>query len=158
MSSKGITEKTAPESPPRAWSPSRESAPSILREEQPTVARIFGLVGLMLITIGCAVLATVGLGYSSRIPPVLGAFLLSLGLHRAEGNGGCPGLSRSPCQWRAGWIGFPGCPGPVGAATPDRALGIGPCGECAVVFCVGRSAADGAQRLLHRAFSGTVLR
>jgi ABC-2 type transport system permease protein len=80
MSSKGITEKTQPESPPRGWSPSRESAPSILREEQPTVARIFGLVGLMLITIGCAVLATVGLGYSSRIPPVLGAFLLFLGL------------------------------------------------------------------------------
>ena len=34
----------------------------------------------MLITIGCAVLATVGLGYSSRIPPVLGGFLLFLGL------------------------------------------------------------------------------
>ena len=79
MSSKGITEKTEPGAP-RGWSPSRESAPSILREDQPTVARIFGLVGLMLITIGCAVLATVGLGYSSRIPPVLGGFLLFLGL------------------------------------------------------------------------------
>lgn len=62
------------------WRPSRETAPSVMRSEDPTLARWFGLVGLMLLTLGSVALGAMGLGYASRISPVWGSCFLISGL------------------------------------------------------------------------------
>jgi ABC-2 type transport system permease protein len=80
MTTKGITEKTEPGMSQASWLAGRETAPSILREDQPTVARVLGMVGLMLVTVGCAVLVTLAAGYASRVPLWLGGILFVIGL------------------------------------------------------------------------------
>src|ERR1700730_17843083 len=80
MSSKGITEKPETRATLPDWTPSREAAPSILREDQPSVARILGLAGLFFLVFGSAVIVTVGLGKISRIPLGLGVTSLVMGV------------------------------------------------------------------------------
>jgi ABC-type transport system involved in multi-copper enzyme maturation permease subunit len=79
MSSKAITER--PESPlPGAWRPLRESAPSIMRADEPGFARWVGLIGLMLITAGTIALVASALGSTRLAHPGIGVMASLLGL------------------------------------------------------------------------------
>src|SRR5262249_34859803 len=80
MPSKSITEKTDTGVRSSDWTPEREMAPSVLREDQLSVARVLGLVGLMLTIIGSAVLVTIVVGFASRVPGSLGALFFVIGL------------------------------------------------------------------------------
>jgi ABC-2 type transport system permease protein len=79
--SQGITEKEpVPPPPPDDWRPVRERAPSVLREDEPQVARFIGMVGLLLVTLGAVALVVNAYGRVSRVGPGLGTFCLVLGL------------------------------------------------------------------------------
>jgi ABC-type transport system involved in multi-copper enzyme maturation permease subunit len=58
----------------------REAAPSIVRADEPTLARWIGLVGLMLVTLGSVALVATVANFASRINPVLGSFFFITGL------------------------------------------------------------------------------
>ena len=58
------------------WESMPEKAPSVMREDQPTVARILAMVGVMLVASG--LLAQFASGYI--VSPGWGAFLLSIGI------------------------------------------------------------------------------
>src|SRR5947208_3219344 len=80
MSGKTITEKPDQGKLPGDWRPHRETAPSIMRADDPTLARWLGLVGLMLVTLGgVALVATAG-GYTSRISALWSTLFLITGL------------------------------------------------------------------------------
>jgi ABC-2 type transport system permease protein len=80
MSGKTMAEQIDQGKLPGDWRPHRETAPSVMRADDPTLARWLGLVGLMLVTLGgVALLATVG-GYTSRINPLWGTLFLVMGL------------------------------------------------------------------------------
>lgn len=78
MPSKALTEKREQGSTADLWRPARESAPSIVRAEDPTVARWLGLAGLMLVTVGVVALTATALGKASWIGPFWGS-LCSVG-------------------------------------------------------------------------------
>jgi ABC-type transport system involved in multi-copper enzyme maturation permease subunit len=75
--SKTLTEKPELGS---SWRPPRETAPSTVRAEDPTLARWLGLVGLMLVTLGTVALTASALGYASRISPIWGSVFSIFGL------------------------------------------------------------------------------
>ncbi|MBI1915767.1 MAG: ABC transporter permease [Planctomycetes bacterium] len=70
--SKAITEKTE-DKPPQGWQPGAEIAPSLVREDEPRVARTIGLVGASFVIFGAVALfinavrqdARVGIGWAS---------------------------------------------------------------------------------------------
>src|SRR6266571_2848464 len=55
MSSKAIKER--PDKEHADWAPAREVAPSIVREDEPTVARWVGGIGLTMVTFGLAIIS-----------------------------------------------------------------------------------------------------
>ncbi|HMC64788.1 MAG TPA: ABC transporter permease [Gemmataceae bacterium] len=56
MSTKAIKEKPDKEHKAESWAPAREVAPSIVREDEPTLARWVGVIGLSLFVFGTAIL------------------------------------------------------------------------------------------------------
>jgi ABC-type transport system involved in multi-copper enzyme maturation permease subunit len=70
MPGKAITEKAESAD---FWRPAREIAPSVMRAEDPTVARWLGLSGLLLVTIGSVALVATALGRGSWIGPIGGS-------------------------------------------------------------------------------------
>ncbi len=72
MSSKTAIEKD--------WRPQRETAPSVMRADDPMLARWLGLVGLMLVTLGGVGLLATRWGMGSRISPLWGTLFLIIGL------------------------------------------------------------------------------
>jgi ABC-type transport system involved in multi-copper enzyme maturation permease subunit len=73
MPSKAVTEKPEYSSPSNLWRPARETAPSLVRAEDPTVARWLGLVGLLLVTVGGVALVATVLGRGSWVGPIWGS-------------------------------------------------------------------------------------
>ena len=80
MSNKAVIDPQPHDSPAEGWHPARETAPSVMREDQPTFARWVGLVGLMSVTLGTATVVAAAGGLASRINPVVGSFLSIIGL------------------------------------------------------------------------------
>jgi ABC-2 type transport system permease protein len=62
------------------WQSMPEQAPSVMRADQPTVARILAVVGVMLTAVGFLALVAPGMGWSYVVGPGWGAFFLSIGL------------------------------------------------------------------------------
>src|SRR4051794_29627403 len=77
--SKAITDRTE-DNPPPGWQPGVELAPSVLREDEPTVARGFGLAGASLVIFGGAALVFNAVGWGTRVGVGWGTFLLGVGL------------------------------------------------------------------------------
>ncbi len=77
--SKAITERTDEPGPSR-WQPGVEIAPSVLREDEPTVARTFGLAGAACVIFGGASLMFHAFGWSYRVPVGWGTFILVVGI------------------------------------------------------------------------------
>ena len=74
MPSKAITEKREQGSTSDLWRPARETAPSVVRAEDPTVARWLGLGGLLLVTVGSvALVATAAIGVTAFLRSRRGA-------------------------------------------------------------------------------------
>lgn len=80
MASRAIREKPEPGALKDGLRTRRETAPSIMRAQDPRLARWLGLVGLMLVTLGSVALTATALGYASRISPVWGSFFSVTGL------------------------------------------------------------------------------
>jgi ABC-2 type transport system permease protein len=78
MPSKAITEKLEHSSTSNLWRQTREAAPSVVRAEDPTVARWLGLSGLLLVTVGSVALVATALGRGSWVGPIWGS-LCSVG-------------------------------------------------------------------------------
>src|SRR5262249_12465825 len=62
------------------WHAARETAPSIIREDEPTFARVVGLIGLISVTLGTAAIVAYGRGVAIRISPAFGGFFSIIGL------------------------------------------------------------------------------
>src|SRR5438034_721420 len=62
------------------WQSMPEQAPSVVRADQPTVARILAMVGVMLTAVGFLALIAPGMGWSYVVGPGWGGFFLSIGL------------------------------------------------------------------------------
>lgn len=62
------------------WQSMPETAPSIMRQDQPTVARILAAAGVMLVLIGLLAMIVPALEWRYPVSPGWGAFLLSIGL------------------------------------------------------------------------------
>src|SRR5207237_4466698 len=73
-------EKPEYSSPSNLWRPSRETAPSLVRAEDPTVARWLGLIGLLLVTVGGVALVATALGRGSWVGPIWGSLCTVCGL------------------------------------------------------------------------------
>jgi ABC-2 type transport system permease protein len=80
MPSKAVTEKPEYSSPSNLWRSSRETAPSVVRAEDPTVARWLGLVGLLLVTVGGVALVATTLGRGSWVGPIWGSLCSVCGI------------------------------------------------------------------------------
>lgn len=82
MSSKAITEKQREERTPGDWQPLRETAPSMMRDDEPQVARFIGMAGLFLVVLAVAVFV-ISWAWPNRpslIPVGLARFLLVVGI------------------------------------------------------------------------------
>jgi ABC-type transport system involved in multi-copper enzyme maturation permease subunit len=79
MSSKAITEQTAEPSAP-SWQSRQETAPSILRQEEPTVARYIAGFGLAFVAIGALGMVMTRLGRAVIISGGLDVLCLVLGV------------------------------------------------------------------------------
>src|SRR5262249_22011284 len=80
MPSKAINKKREDKPLFGGWQAPQETAPSVLREDEPNLARYVGLGGLMLVALGGAArFARMG-GVQSRISPDLGGVLVLTGL------------------------------------------------------------------------------
>jgi ABC-type transport system involved in multi-copper enzyme maturation permease subunit len=80
MSSKISMENTEHQSLTDEWRSHRETAPSFMREEEPTVPRWVGLVGLMLVTLGSMALVMAAIGRGSMVSPTWGTLFTVVGL------------------------------------------------------------------------------
>jgi ABC-type transport system involved in multi-copper enzyme maturation permease subunit len=80
MPTDSITERIDQGSSPGGWRPGRETAPSLVVENQPVIARIAGLAGLMLVVLGTLALVINAAGQASRLPPTLASLFLILGI------------------------------------------------------------------------------
>lgn len=74
--SKAITERHDERGPGGSWGPSVETAPSILRDDEPTLSRMFGLIGLCIALVGAVFLILnmtgdakrfIGIGWASML-------------------------------------------------------------------------------------------
>src|SRR6266540_4839134 len=77
--SKAITEKTE-DKQPQDWRSGVEIAPSLLREDEPTVARTIGLVGASFVIFGAMALFINTAGWGSRIGIGWASVCLALGV------------------------------------------------------------------------------
>lgn len=80
MPSKAIAESPEYSSPSDLWRPARETAPSVIRAEDPTVARWLGLAGLLLVTVGSVALVATALGKGSWVGPIWGGLCSVTGM------------------------------------------------------------------------------
>src|SRR5207253_6563939 len=62
------------------WQSMPETAPSIMRQDKPTVARILAAVGVMLTLVGLLAMIVPALEWRYPVSPGWGAFFLSIGL------------------------------------------------------------------------------
>jgi len=62
------------------WESMPEKAPSVMRDDQPTVARILAMGGVMLATVGILAMLAPGMEWKYIVSPGWGAFFLSIGL------------------------------------------------------------------------------
>src|SRR5215472_10734700 len=77
--SKGITERT--EAGSRKWEPGVETAPSVLKEEEPTLARSIGLAGASCVIFGGAAILFHVIGWNQgRVGLGTSTFILAVGL------------------------------------------------------------------------------
>src|SRR5204862_6375823 len=75
--SKAITEKH--EDPGQRWGPGVELAPSVVREDEPTVARTLGLIGAALVIFGGIALILNLTGQTNRVGVGWASVFLALG-------------------------------------------------------------------------------
>jgi ABC-2 type transport system permease protein len=80
MASKAISEKVEYDSPSSLWQPARETAPSVVRAQDPTVARWLGLIGLLLVTVGTVALVATALGRGNWVGPIWGSLCSVAGI------------------------------------------------------------------------------
>ncbi len=80
MSSHVTTEKPEQEPLPDTWRSPRETAPSLVQASDPTLARVLGLIGLLLLTLGGVVVVASALNRAPLIPPLLGGLCAIVGL------------------------------------------------------------------------------
>src|SRR5438128_4254897 len=80
MPSKAATEKSEHGSTSTLWRQVRETAPSVVRAEDPTVARWLGLIGLLLVTVGSVALVATALGRGSWVGPIWGSLCSVTGM------------------------------------------------------------------------------
>jgi ABC-2 type transport system permease protein len=81
MSSDAITEKVEQNSMPGGWRPTRESAPSVMRKDEPTLARWIGLGGLAALTLGSVILLAAARQAAHGVAPTaFGTIFVTLGL------------------------------------------------------------------------------
>jgi ABC-type transport system involved in multi-copper enzyme maturation permease subunit len=73
MPSNAMVEKSEQDSALRGWQPAKERAPSIVRADDPTIARWLGMIGLMLVALGSVALVMFALGRGSWIGPAGGS-------------------------------------------------------------------------------------
>jgi ABC-2 type transport system permease protein len=74
--SKGITEKPEFRAPLPEWKPAHETAPSVMRDDQDSVARMLGLTGLCFVVIGAGIIL---LARIARVNPAVGVVAVVLG-------------------------------------------------------------------------------
>ncbi len=82
MSSNAITEEPDPQAPAEGerWQPLRETAPSVMRPEEPGVARTVGFLGLFLLLLGAlSLLLNLTFSYRNVIGPMWGSLAVLLG-------------------------------------------------------------------------------
>ena len=84
--SKAITDRTDDHGPSR-WQPGVEIAPSVLREDEPTIARASGLIGAACVIFGGASLMFHAFGWSYRVPVGWGTFILVVGVVQGPAHG-----------------------------------------------------------------------
>jgi gliding motility-associated transport system permease protein len=78
--SKAITEKTEAQTAPPQWGTGVEMAPSVLREDEPTVARTVGLIGACLVIFGGTALMVNAIGWNYRVGVGWGTLITVTGL------------------------------------------------------------------------------
>jgi ABC-2 type transport system permease protein len=80
MATKAVKPKREESSLLTDWESVKERAPSVMRSDQPTVARWVAVLGLMLTTVGASALIASWLGRPYLVGPGWGFFLLAVGL------------------------------------------------------------------------------
>src|SRR5947209_5791296 len=80
MASKTITERQDERLPDSPWDATAEEAPSILREDEPGLARVAGMIGAMLVIFGGMALAFNLSGRLVRVSSAWATLALTLGL------------------------------------------------------------------------------
>jgi ABC-2 type transport system permease protein len=78
--SKAITERQGDRGSGRDWEPEIETAPSLLREDEPTLARTVGTMGAMLVIFGGLALLLNVLGTTERVGIPLASIILTVGV------------------------------------------------------------------------------
>jgi hypothetical protein len=78
--SKAITERPEERPAPAGWGPSNEVAPSVVREDEPGLARTMGMCGAALVIFGGMALAFNAAGKAVRVSPGWATFTLAVGL------------------------------------------------------------------------------
>src|SRR5581483_11353791 len=76
--SKAITEKQEDRGPSRRWE--AETAPSVVREDEPTIARTFGLIGASFVIFGGLALLLNLWGKTERVGIGLSSIILAFGI------------------------------------------------------------------------------
>jgi ABC-type transport system involved in multi-copper enzyme maturation permease subunit len=79
MSSKAVKENPDDIAPPPKWDTAGETAPSVILSRDPTVGRVVGFIGLLLLTMGAAILLAHALRRNPLFGPGLGVALFFLG-------------------------------------------------------------------------------
>lgn len=80
MSSKAITEKPESSPPQGDWQPTRETAPSLTRVDEPSFGRIIGFIGLMLLALGGTALLLHAANWTRGIGPFWGSLAVIAGM------------------------------------------------------------------------------
>jgi ABC-2 type transport system permease protein len=121
--SKAITEKTE-DKQPQDWRPGVEIAPSLLREDEPTIARTIGLVGASFVIFGAMALFINAVGWGSRIGIGWASVCLALGVVGLLGHAAYDrDIQVRRLYWGAG-LGLLGL-GAILCFVPARGEGIG---------------------------------
>ena len=80
MTSKAITEKPDNQPPRGDWRPARELAPSVMRDDEPKIARMVGLWGLMISVLGTAIIVLTNAGFRGLFGSGWGILFLAGGV------------------------------------------------------------------------------
>jgi ABC-2 type transport system permease protein len=121
--SKAITEKTE-DKQPQDWRPGVEIAPSLLREDEPTIARTIGLVGASFVIFGAMALFVKAVGWGDRIGIGWASVCLALGVVGLLGHASYDrDIQVRRLYWGAG-LGLLGL-GAILCLVPAKGEGIG---------------------------------